>query len=70
MDQRRWWLGLGGVAEDGQGHRQRALDAYRNAQLHGTLGEASTRWLEQRIAQLPLTGSQDHFLEFAWHNPD
>ncbi|MCE9944275.1 tetratricopeptide repeat protein [Aeromonas rivipollensis] len=50
-DQGRWWLGLG-VAEDGQGHRQRALDAYRNAQLHGDLGEASTRWLEQRIAQL------------------
>ncbi|MNX46428.1 Beta-barrel assembly-enhancing protease [compost metagenome] len=50
-DQGRWWLGLG-VAEDGQGHRQRALDAYRNAQLHGNLGEASTRWLEQRIAQL------------------
>ncbi|MGY3978096.1 tetratricopeptide repeat protein [Aeromonas mytilicola] len=50
-DQGRWWLGLG-VAEDGQGHRQRALDAYGNAQLHGNLGEASTRWLEQRIAQL------------------
>lgn len=50
-DQGRWWLGLG-VAEDGQGHRQRALDAYGNAQLHGDLGEASTRWLEQRIAQL------------------
>ena len=50
-DQGRWWLGLG-VAEDGQGHRQRALDAYRNAQLHGNLGEASTQWLEQRIAQL------------------
>ena len=50
-DQGRWWLGLG-VAEDGQGHRQRALDAYRNAQLHGNLGEASARWLEQRIAQL------------------
>ncbi|WP_393938398.1 tetratricopeptide repeat protein [Aeromonas rivipollensis] len=50
-DQGRWWLGLG-VAEDGQGHRQRALDAYRNAQLHGNLGEASTRWLEQRIAEL------------------
>lgn len=29
-DQGRWWLGLG-VAEDGQGHRQLALDAYRNA---------------------------------------
>lgn len=50
-DQGRWWLGLG-VAEDGQGHRQRALDAYRNAQLHGNLGEASASWLEQRIAQL------------------
>ena len=50
-DQGRWWLGLG-VAEDGQGHRQRALDAYGNAQLHGDLGEASTRWLEQRIAEL------------------
>ena len=50
-DQGRWWLGLG-VAEDGQGHGQRALDAYRNAQLHGNLGEASARWLEQRIAQL------------------
>ena len=50
-DQGRWWLGLG-VAEDGQGHRQRALDAYGNAQLHGNLGEASTRWLEQRIAEL------------------
>lgn len=50
-DQGRWWLGLG-VAEDGQGHRQRALDAYRNAQLHGNLGEASTQWLEQRIGQL------------------
>jgi len=50
-DQGRWWLGLG-VAEDGQGHRQRALDAYGNAQLHGELGEASTRWLEQRIAEL------------------
>ncbi|WP_336291479.1 tetratricopeptide repeat protein [Aeromonas dhakensis] len=50
-DQGRWWLGLG-VAEDGQGHSQRALDAYRNAQLHGNLGEASTSWLEQRIAQL------------------
>ncbi|MGY3885983.1 tetratricopeptide repeat protein [Aeromonas aquatica] len=50
-DQGRWWLGLG-VAEDGQGHSQRALDAYRNAQLHGNLGEASARWLEQRIAQL------------------
>lgn len=50
-DQGRWWLGLG-VAEDGQGHRQRALDAYRNAQLHGELGEASTQWLERRIAQL------------------
>jgi MSHA biogenesis protein MshN len=50
-DQGRWWLGLG-VAEDGQGHSQRALDAYRNAQLHGNLGEASTNWLEQRIAQL------------------
>ncbi|PJC94654.1 hypothetical protein CUC44_04650 [Aeromonas lusitana] len=50
-DQGRWWLGLG-VAEDGQGHSQRALDAYRNAQLHGNLGAASTNWLEQRIAQL------------------
>jgi len=50
-DQGSWWLGLG-VAEDGQGHRQRALDAYRNAQLHGNLGEASTQWLEQRIGQL------------------
>ncbi|HEG4447775.1 MAG: MSHA fimbrial biogenesis protein MshN [Aeromonas hydrophila] len=50
-DQGRWWLGLG-VAEDGQGHSQRALDAYRNAQLHGNLGEASASWLEQRIAQL------------------
>ncbi|MEM0556409.1 MULTISPECIES: tetratricopeptide repeat protein [Aeromonas] len=50
-DQGRWWLGLG-VAEDGQGHSQRALDAYRNAQLHGNLGEASSNWLEQRIAQL------------------
>ncbi|MFM4829040.1 tetratricopeptide repeat protein [Aeromonas rivipollensis] len=50
-DQGRWWLGLG-VAEDGQGHRQRALDAYGNAQLHGNLGEASTQWLEQRIGQL------------------
>ncbi len=50
-DQGRWWLGLG-VAEDGQGHRQRALDAYGNAQLHGNLGEASTRWLEQRITEL------------------
>ena len=50
-DQGRWWLRLG-VAEDGQGHRQRALDAYGNAQLHGNLGEASTRWLEQRIAEL------------------
>jgi MSHA biogenesis protein MshN len=50
-DQGRWWLGLG-VAEDGQGHSQRALDAYRNAQLHGNLGEASTSWIEQRIAQL------------------
>ncbi|WP_439824841.1 tetratricopeptide repeat protein [Aeromonas caviae] len=50
-DQGGWWLGLG-VAEDGQGHRQRALDAYRNAQLHGNLGEASTQWLEQRIGQL------------------
>jgi MSHA biogenesis protein MshN len=38
--------------QDGQGHRQRALDAYRNAQLHGNLGEASTQWLEQRIGQL------------------
>lgn len=50
-DQGLWWLGLG-VAEDGQGHSQRALDAYRNAQLHGNLGAASTNWLEQRIAQL------------------
>lgn len=50
-DQGRWWLGLG-VAEDGQGHGQRALDAYRNAQLHGNLGAASSNWLEQRIAQL------------------
>ncbi|WP_421143945.1 tetratricopeptide repeat protein [Aeromonas dhakensis] len=50
-DQGRWWLGLG-VAEDAKGHSQRALDAYRNAQLHGNLGEASTSWLEQRIAQL------------------
>lgn len=50
-DQGRWWLGLG-VAEDGQGHRQQALDAYRNAQLHGNLGEASSQWLDQRIAQL------------------
>ena len=50
-DQGRWWLGLG-VAEDGQGHSLRALDAYRNAQLHGNLGEASTQWLEQRIGQL------------------
>ncbi|MGY3941916.1 tetratricopeptide repeat protein [Aeromonas tecta] len=50
-DQGLWWLGLG-VAEDGQGHSQRALDAYRNAQLHGNLGAASTSWLEQRIAQL------------------
>ncbi|MGL5482986.1 MAG: tetratricopeptide repeat protein [Aeromonas veronii] len=50
-DQGRWWLGLG-VAEDGQGHSQRALDAYRNALLHGNLGEASTNWLEQRIGQL------------------
>lgn len=50
-DQGRWWLGLG-VAEDGQGHSQRALDAYRNAQLHGNLGEASASWIEQRIAQL------------------
>lgn len=50
-DQGRWWLGLG-VAEDGQGHSQRALDAYRNAQLHGNLGAASSSWLEQRIAQL------------------
>ncbi|MBP8160124.1 MAG: tetratricopeptide repeat protein, partial [Aeromonas sp.] len=50
-DQGRWWLGLG-VAEDGQGHSLRALDAYRNAQLHGNLGEASTSWIEQRIAQL------------------
>ncbi|MFB2865410.1 tetratricopeptide repeat protein [Aeromonas sp. MdU4] len=50
-DQGRWWLGLG-VAEDGQGHSQRALDAYRNALLHGNLGEASTSWLEQRIGQL------------------
>lgn len=50
-DQGRWWLGLG-VAEDGQGHRQQALDAYRNAQLHGNLGEASSQWLDERIAQL------------------
>ncbi|MGL4249502.1 MAG: tetratricopeptide repeat protein [Aeromonas sp.] len=50
-DQGRWWLGLG-VAEDGQGHTQQALDAYRNAMLHGNLGEASTSWLEQRIGQL------------------
>lgn len=50
-DQGRWWLGLG-VAEDGQGHSQRALDAYRNALLHDNLGEASTNWLEQRIGQL------------------
>ncbi|MGL5776409.1 MAG: tetratricopeptide repeat protein, partial [Aeromonas veronii] len=50
-DQGRWWLGLG-VAEDGQGHSQRALDAYRNALLHGNLGEASTNWLQQRIGQL------------------
>jgi len=50
-DQGRWWLGLG-VAEDGQGHSQRALDAYRNAMLHGNLGDASTSWLEQRIGQL------------------
>ncbi|WP_447834053.1 tetratricopeptide repeat protein [Aeromonas veronii] len=50
-DQGRWWLGLG-VAEDGQGHSQRALDAYRNALLHGNLGEASANWLEQRIGQL------------------
>ncbi|MEV3835588.1 tetratricopeptide repeat protein [Aeromonas allosaccharophila] len=50
-DQGRWWLGLG-VAEDGQGHSQRALDAYRNALLHGNLGGASTNWLEQRIGQL------------------
>ena len=59
-DQGRWWLGLG-VAEDGQGHSQRALDAYRNAQLHGNLGEASTSWLEQRIAQLALTGGRITF---------
>ncbi|PJG58165.1 tetratricopeptide repeat protein [Aeromonas cavernicola] len=52
-DQGRWWLGLG-VAEDGQGNRQRALDAYRNAQLHGKLGEESANWLAQRIAQLAL----------------
>ena len=50
-DQGRWWLGLG-VAEDGQGNSLRALDAYRNALLHGNLGEASTSWLEQRIGQL------------------
>ncbi|MFM4705408.1 tetratricopeptide repeat protein [Aeromonas bivalvium] len=50
-DQGRWWLGLG-IAEDGQGHGQRARDAYRNAQLHGNLGEASQAWLGQRLAQL------------------
>ena len=50
-DQGRWWLGLG-VAEDSQGYSTRALDAYRNALLHGNLGEASTNWLAQRIGQL------------------
>jgi MSHA biogenesis protein MshN len=50
-DQGRWWLGLG-IAEDGQGHSQRAKDAYRNALLHGELGEASQVWLSQRMAQL------------------
>ncbi|WP_429079914.1 tetratricopeptide repeat protein [Aeromonas bivalvium] len=50
-DQGRWWLGLG-IAEDGQGHGERARDAYRNAQLHGNLGEASQAWLGQRLAQL------------------
>lgn len=50
-DQGRWWLGLG-IAEDGQGHSQRAKDAYRNALLHGNLGEASQAWLSQRMAQL------------------
>ena len=50
-DQGRWWLGLG-IAEDGQGHGERARDAYRNAQLHGNLGEASQAWLAQRLAQL------------------
>ncbi|MGE6108692.1 tetratricopeptide repeat protein [Aeromonas sobria] len=50
-DQGRWWLGLG-IAEDGQGHGQRAKDAYRNALLHGNLGDASQEWLGQRMAQL------------------
>ncbi|MFG0832679.1 tetratricopeptide repeat protein [Aeromonas bivalvium] len=50
-DQGRWWLGLG-IAEDGQGHGERARDAYRNAQLHGNLGEASQAWLGQRLAKL------------------
>ncbi|MBZ6074112.1 tetratricopeptide repeat protein [Aeromonas schubertii] len=50
-DEGRWWLGLG-VAEERLGNGARALDAYRSAQLHGGLGDASSQWLGQRIAAL------------------
>ncbi|MEW7865835.1 tetratricopeptide repeat protein [Aeromonas diversa] len=50
-DEGRWWLGLG-VAEERLGNGERALDAYRSAQLHGGLGDASSQWLGQRIAAL------------------
>ena len=50
-DEGRWWLGLG-VAEDKLGSRERALDAYQSARLHGGLGDATTQWLTQRITAL------------------
>lgn len=50
-DEGRWWLGLG-IAEESLGNLPRALDAYRSAQLHGGLGEATGNWLAERVAQL------------------
>lgn len=54
-DEGRWWLGLG-IAEETLGNTAQALEAYRNAQLHGGLGEASSNWLAQRIAALSPHG--------------
>ncbi|MDO2949924.1 tetratricopeptide repeat protein [Aeromonas simiae] len=54
-DEGRWWLGLG-IAEETLGNTAQALEAYRNAQLHGGLGEASNNWLAQRIAALSPHG--------------